>query len=342
VIEEFDGGMIARAILKIEDSRDSALDQTLWPDESRAVALQGLHRSGPICRILPVHPDAYIGEAQLNQALGSTDMSKKYSRPDTNNPLVRPSGRLIVNADDWGRDCETTDRTFDCIPCGTVSSVSAMVFMEDSERAAAMACEHGIDAGLHLNFTTSFTGAKFPRRLQECQQSVARFLSRHSMARAVFNPWLVRPFEYLVAAQREEFIRLYGTDAERFDGHHHMHLCSNVLIGKLLPPGKLVRRYFSYEPGQDIRNRVYRRFTDALLVRRHRVVDLFFSLPPLQPERLTRIFSLTRRLVVEVETHPAHLDEYRFLTGSEILRWTEACPVAPRYEFRPGDAIESR
>ena len=59
MIEEFDGGMIARAILKIEDSRDSALDQTLWPDESRAVALQGLHRSGPICRILPVHPDAY-------------------------------------------------------------------------------------------------------------------------------------------------------------------------------------------------------------------------------------------------------------------------------------------
>ena len=35
--------------------------------------------------------------------------------------------------------------------------VSAMVFMEDSERAASIARADAIDAGLHLNFTTAFS-----------------------------------------------------------------------------------------------------------------------------------------------------------------------------------------
>src|SRR6266480_4217678 len=66
-------------------------------------------------------------------------------------------GVLIVNADDWGRDAETTARIAECVVPGGVSSVSAMVFMADSERAADTARERGIDAGLHVNFTTPFS-----------------------------------------------------------------------------------------------------------------------------------------------------------------------------------------
>jgi hypothetical protein len=57
-------------------------------------------------------------------------------------------GALIVNADDWGRTFRTPANTR--MRCsGTVSSVSAMVFMEDSERAATIARD-AIDTGLHL------------------------------------------------------------------------------------------------------------------------------------------------------------------------------------------------
>ena len=66
---------------------------------------------------------------------------------------------LIVNADDWGRDRLTTDRILDCVTAGAVSAVSAMVFAEDSERAAALALDRSIDVGLHLNFTSPFTAA---------------------------------------------------------------------------------------------------------------------------------------------------------------------------------------
>jgi len=239
-------------------------------------------------------------------------------------------GLLIVNADDWGRDRQTSDRIAECVRSGTVSSVSAMVFMEDSERAAAMAREQGIDAGLHLNFTQPFSPAKGSALLVDHQRKIASFLLRGPISRGVFHPGLVRSFEYVVTAQREEFVRLYGTEPQRIDGHHHMHLCANVLWGGLLPPGTLVRRHFSYEPGEKaLRNGVFRLLANVLLARRHRVVDFLFSLPPLDPpDRLQRIFALARHSVVEVETHPVKSEEYRYLTGGEIQRAAGDCPIA--------------
>src|SRR5207245_11014290 len=156
--------------------------------------------------------------------------------------------------------------------------------------------------------------------LAEYQRKLANYLRRHPLARVIFHPGLVASFEYAVAAQRDEFRRLYGVEPKRLDGHHHMHLCANVFFGGLLPPETLVRRNFSFQAGEkSLWNRLYRRFVDGMLARRHRLVDFFFSLAPLEPPvRLQRIFSLAREFVVEVETHPVHQEEYRFLTGGEI------------------------
>jgi len=236
-----------------------------------------------------------------------------------------------MNADDWGREPLTTNSILDCALRGAVSSVSAMVFMADSERAATMARERGIEAGLHLNLTTSFSAPGCPARLVERQQELARYLLRHRLAQVVFHPGLVRSFEYVVAAQLDEFRRLYGADPDRLDGHHHMHLCANMLLGGLLPPGTLVRRNFSFQAGEkSLWNRLYRRFVDDMLARRHRLVDFFFSLAPLEPPgRLQRIFSLAREFVVEVETHPVQPEEYRLLTGGEIFRLAGDVRIAP-------------
>jgi hypothetical protein len=246
------------------------------------------------------------------------------------------NGLLIVNADDWGRDRDTTDRTFECFLHGSISSVSAMVFMEDSERAAAMARERRIDVGLHLNFTTPFSARNSPARLVQGQGELAAYLRRHRFASVVYHPGLRRCFEYVMAAQLEEFGRLYGAAPGRFDGHHHMHLCANVLLGRLLPPGTIVRRNFSFQRGEkSFGNRLYRKAVDRLLARRHRLADFFFSLPPFDPpSRLQRISSLARDFVVEVETHPLRPEEYRFLAEGEIFRWAGDSPIAPRYGVR--------
>jgi predicted glycoside hydrolase/deacetylase ChbG (UPF0249 family) len=229
---------------------------------------------------------------------------------------------LIVNADDWGRDAHTTDCILNCVTKKAVSAVSAMVFMEDSPRAASIALEHGLDVGLHLNFTSPFTARACPSGVAARQQRIAGYLGRHRLAQVVFNPVLVNAFDSVVAAQIQEFRRLYGAEPTRLDGHHHMHLCANVLLQRLLPAGTVVRRHFSFQPGEKgVVNRTYRRLVDATLMRRHRVADFFFSLAPVEIQgRLHRIFSLARQHVVELETHPVQREEYSFLMGGEMFR----------------------
>jgi predicted glycoside hydrolase/deacetylase ChbG (UPF0249 family) len=240
---------------------------------------------------------------------------------------------LILNADDWGRDLQNTERTLQCVLRGTVSSVSAMVFMEDSDRAAAIALDCRIDAGLHLNFTTPFSAPGTPTQLVEHQRRLAQYLRKHRLAQILFHPGLNSSFRYVVAAQLDEFNRIYRTEPERIDGHHHMHLCANILLEKLLPKGTVVRRNFSFRSGdKSYGNRLYRRIVDRMLAKRHSITDYFFSLVPLQPlERLERIFSLSRKFVVEVETHPVNEEEYRFLTEDGVSRWRQDYPVAPRF-----------
>jgi len=249
------------------------------------------------------------------------------------------SGALIVNADDWGRDTPNTDRILDCYRVGAISSVSAMVFMQDSERAAQVALEKGIDAGLHLNFTSSFSAPRVSSELLVHHERVAAYLRRRRINQVFFHPGMTRSFDYVVAAQLEEYDRLYGAPPTRLDGHHHMHLCANVLFGALMPAGTSVRRNFSFGPREkSFLNRRYRQFVDDRLARRHRLTDFFFSLAPLEPvDRLLRIFELSHESVVELETHPVVPAEYRFLTGDEFLRRTRDLPLATQ-DARRGHA----
>jgi predicted glycoside hydrolase/deacetylase ChbG (UPF0249 family) len=209
-----------------------------------------------------------------------------------------------------------------------------MVFMADSERAAEIARQRSFDCGLHLNFTAPFSALNIPARLSEHQSRIARYLKRNRLAQACYHPGLANSFRYVVAAQFEEFQRIYGSEPGRIDGHHHMHLAANVLFSGLLPASAIVRRNFSFRRGEKSwSNRLYRNFLDARLARRHQLTDYFFSLPPLDRERLTGIFSLARHSAVEVETHPVNADEYRFLMGGEILRRTGGMPIARGYRI---------
>jgi hypothetical protein len=253
--------------------------------------------------------------------------------PDVGRVRETGHGGLIINADDWGRSEEVTDRTLECVTAGAVSSVSAMVFMVDSERAADLARRHDVDTGLHLNLTTAFSAPSCPSALRERQQKLARFLRANSLCPAIYHPGLASAFEYVVKTQLDEYSRLYNTPAARIDGHHHMHLCANVQFQKLLPAGTIVRRNFSFGPKEKSAvNRFYRRRQDRRLAGRHTMTDFFFSLPPMDvPGRLERIFSLASNSSVEVETHPVNRDEYEFLTGGELMRKTSIVGIARGY-----------
>jgi len=243
---------------------------------------------------------------------------------------------VIVNADDWGRDCATTDRTLDCFRSGAVSSLSAMVFMADSVRSAEIARTFGIDAALHLNFTTPYSAPHCPSKLKEHQREIARRLTTHRFAPALYHPSLTASFEYVVKTQLEEYERLYGAPAARFDGHHHMHLCANVQYQGLLPHGSIVRRNLSFERGEKhFLNRLYRRIQDRRLARHHRMADYFFDMHPIEPQtRLRRIFELAIRFDVEIETHPVRDEEFTFLINEQIQRCSSGVRIANGYTLR--------
>jgi hypothetical protein len=277
-------------------------------------------------------------EQQISQITNGVRADAKVARggPSVCSAMEPFGAAVIVNADDWGLDRYTTGRSLDCFLLGAVSSVSAMVFMEDSERAADLARQRGVDAGLHLNLTLPFSAGHCPAPLKERQERLSSVLSSNRFAPAVYHPFLAASFEYVVKAQLEEYERLYGRAAKRLDGHHHMHLCANVLMQELLPEGAIVRRNLSFARGEKgFFNRVYRHRQDRRLARRHRLADFFFDLQPMEPrQRLEDIFDLAERFDIEVETHPVRDEEYRFLTEGELMRCAGVGAVARGYVLR--------
>jgi len=227
---------------------------------------------------------------------------------------------LIINADDWGRSRGETDTAFECYKKRRITSVSAMVFMEDSERAAELAKEQNLDVGLHLNFDERFTGKRVPTTLEDYQDKIARFLTRTKYSQLLYNPFLRREFAYSYEAQAEEFARLFGKLPSHIDGHHHMHLCANVLLSKAIPAGIKVRRNFSFWPGEKSwLNRTYRALVDRWLARRYRLTDYFFDLTQcIQEKKLDRVTALAKSNNVEIMTHPIAQAETEYLMSDEF------------------------
>lgn len=226
----------------------------------------------------------------------------------------------MINADDWGLNARTTDNCFLCYERGGITSVSAMVFMDDSARASALALGARIPTGLHLNFTKGFDARGLPAALNGHHQHVSSYLLKNRYAFLLYNPVLRNHFDYVYKAQVDEYVRLYGSIPNHIDGHHHMHLCMNLLIDGTIPRGSRVRRNFTFAPGEkSLLNRLYRSVIDTCLTRRYICTDYFFSLEPIAPGRLRHIMSLSRTANVELMVHPENKREYDYLLSSEYM-----------------------
>ena len=236
---------------------------------------------------------------------------------------------IIITADDYGKNARTTDSILQCFAGGKITSASAMVFMEDSGRAASLSMNTGMEVGLHLNYTMPFSMDTVSPKLRDHHSRVVSYLGKNKFSQIIYNPLLAESFSILFKAQQEEFIRLYGRQPDFYNGHHHMHLCANVLAGKLIPTHSRVRGTYTFDQGEkNILNRFYRHVLDMIVSRRFISTDSFFSILPLKDSlRLTNIFNRSLSSHVELEVHPENADEIEFLFSDQFRQLLDSVHI---------------
>jgi len=229
---------------------------------------------------------------------------------------------LIINADDWGLNKASTDNSLACFRTGRITSASAMLFMADSDRAADLAGAAGLSTGLHLNVTQPFDGNGPRGGIAASQRRISRFLRGGRYRQYFYHPGLAADFERVFTAQYEEYVRLYRSEPAHFDGHHHMHLCANMLAAKLIPAGTRVRRNFTFKSGEKGPfNRFCRGIIDGMLTRRHVCTDYFYAFGPCwSRDRLREVVGLSRERNVELMVHPERPEEYGLLMSEDYLQ----------------------
>jgi predicted glycoside hydrolase/deacetylase ChbG (UPF0249 family) len=225
-------------------------------------------------------------------------------------------GLLIINADDWGGERAKTAAIARAFAAGAVSSASAMVYMEDSDRAAEEDAVTAMPLGLHLNLTQALS----PRAPEAVR-------SRHERMRSHFGPlrrrrWTLNPravpiVRDALADQLERFRALYAREPDHIDGHEHVHVCPDVLLA--LPPGTRVRSPRTPWPSS-------RLATSAVIVKRGllsarglRTTRRFYSLDDLGPARgdgLEHVLAEARNVSVEVACHPGQAQDDALLESA--------------------------
>lgn len=254
---------------------------------------------------------------------------------------------LIINADDWGAADFVTNRILECIKHGIVNSTSAMVFMKDSVNAAELARVNNVDTGLHLNLTTQFTESGLSSSLLKHQDKLISYLRNYKISQLIYNPFLHNQFEYVFKAQYEEYERLYSRAPLRIDGHHHMHLCANMLIGDFIPHGKRVRRNFTFINGEkNLMNRTYRAVVDLLINRRYISTRYFISIRQISNNEekkriaaLNSFLGLARTANLEIMIHPHQEQDFEYVLCDQFTNELSRIPRCSFAELDSGKTI---
>lgn len=237
---------------------------------------------------------------------------------------------LIVNADDWGGFRAGTDAIERCFAAGAITSATAMVFMDDSRRAAEIALAGERPTGLHLNVTQPYDSAPAPARERQLR-AIPHF------RRLATRRWLVSPrsavrrlIRDVIRDQLAEYEALYECAPTHLDSHQHAHVCPDVLM--VLPRALPIRQTLSPLPG---RNSLPREAKRAAMARRFDTTARLWCLRQLHPafggSGIGDALARSASCPVEVICHPSFPEELDLLLGDE---WLDAMRALPAGDFR--------
>lgn len=229
------------------------------------------------------------------------------------------AGLLIVNADDFGAEAATTDAILECFSAGGITSASAMVYMEDSRRAAGLS--DGLPLGLHLNLTQPFDDPGTPRPIRDRQARLVRRFARRRLRRFAYDPWIASAVEHTIADQLAAFEALYGRPPTHVDGHHDVQLSLNVLFARTLPRGSKLRSPHTWQGSRLVPGGITRAFRHRLVSKLYSSTEYVFELKT-DPFRLgdgdpDEGLALANKATVEVVTHPDRMSQRTLLISDE-------------------------
>ncbi len=235
------------------------------------------------------------------------------------------TGLLIVNADDWGGEGRSTDAIHEAFRGGLVTSTTAMVHMEDSDRAASIAHAAGLPVGLHLNLTHPFTDPATPAPVRERQlRLVEAFAGRGkdghpgvaAWRRWVYDPLLGSAVTAALADQLGRFEALYGGPPTHFDGHNYVDTCPNVFLSSALPKGSKMRNSLDRYPLDRGAMALARTARQAVRSRRFGSTRYVLHISALDLPGDPRL-QLAAADPIEIVTHPDHASEMERLKSDD-------------------------
>jgi chitin disaccharide deacetylase len=243
------------------------------------------------------------------------------------------SGLLIVNADDWGGSESTTEAILRAFDAGCVTSMSGMIYMPDSERAAELARRKRLPVGLHLNLTEPFSAATVPRRVRDRQLRAIEHLSTpeadgrtatKKLRKWAYDPTIRIEVDAAISDQIARFEVLYGHPPTHLNGHNHVDLCPNVFLSRAIPRDIPMRSSLRCYPLQRSSIGVARAVRQRLRSRLRPSTSYLLHIAELEAHADSRIdprLRLADQAPVEVMGHPDDPDEMTRLMSPE---WEQA------------------
>ena len=144
--------------------------------------------------------------------------------------------KLIVTADDYGKDCNCNAAIAECMRRGWITQTSLMVNMPNCEDAVDIARKEGFldRIGLHINLTQGCPLTDGIRQSREFCNESGEFNGafRRGLRRSYssLTPTDEKMLECEIRAQAERYIAL-GLPVRHFDSHHHSHTFWRVIPG---------------------------------------------------------------------------------------------------------------
>lgn len=223
--------------------------------------------------------------------------------------------KIIVNADDFGKDASTTEAILRCLRAGNITHTTCMVNMPYCAEAMRLAKENGVldRIGLHVNLTEGIPLTDGIKKFSLFCDSAGQF--NGARYRSGLKTRFLLPLEVQqavkteVEAQAKRFVELGGA-LMHADSHHHVHFdwsVGRIVVPKLKAMGfRTVRIGYNVGNGRRLPVRIYRAIYNKWI--RCQIgarSDWFCSYPGYQNE--TEKWK-NRSGTVEIMVHPMIVD----------------------------------